>query len=74
VHEVDFIAERIDGAVLPVEVKFHKRIDPADIAGVRHFFSKFECPLFVVVTRDLSRWDERERVLYVPLQNFLLAF
>jgi predicted AAA+ superfamily ATPase len=74
VHEVDFVAERVDGAVLPVEVKFRKRIDPADIAGVRHFFAKFECPLSVVVTRDLSRWDERERVLYTPLQNFLLAF
>jgi len=74
VHEVDFVAERVDGVVLPIEVKFRKRVDAGDVAGLRHFSSKFDCPLSVVVTRDLSRWDERVRVLYVPLQNFLLAF
>jgi len=30
--------------------------------------------LGVVVTRELSRWDEDARVLFIPLENFLLAF
>jgi hypothetical protein len=73
-HEVDFVAERLDGSVLPVEVKFRKRIDAADVEGLRYFIRKFDSPLGVVVTRDLSRWDAAERIHYVPLQNFLLAF
>lgn len=73
-HEVDFVAERVDGSVLPVEVKFRKRIDAPDLDGLRHFMRKFDSPSGVVVTRDLSRWDAAERILYVPLQNFLLVF
>jgi len=73
-HEVDFIAERVDGSVLPVEVKFRKRIDAADLDGLRHFMRKFESPRGVVVTRDLTRWDAGARILYIPLQSFLLAF
>lgn len=73
-HEVDFVAERLDGSVLPVEVKFRKRIDAADLDGLRFFMRKFESPLGVVVTRDLSRWDAEQRILCIPLQSFLLAF
>ena len=73
-YEVDFVAERLDGSVLPVEVKFRKRIDAADVEGLRYFIRKFDSPLGVVVTRDLSRWDSSERIHYIPLQNFLLAF
>jgi hypothetical protein len=68
------VAERVDGTVLPVEVKFRKRIDAADLDGLRYFMRKFGSPCGVVVTRDLSRWDARERVLHVPLQSFLLTF
>jgi uncharacterized protein len=73
-HEVDFVAERVDGSVLPMEVKFRKRIDAADLDGFRYFMRKFESPCGVVVTRDLSRWDAEARVLNIPLQSFLLAF
>lgn len=73
-HEVDFVAERLDGSVLPVEVKFRRRVDAVDVEGLRHFMHKFASPYGVVVTRDLSRWDASERILYTPLQNFLLAF
>ena len=73
-HEVDFVAERVDGSVLPVEVKFRKRIYASDFDGLRYFMRKFESPSGVVVTRDLSRWDPAERILHIPLQSFLLAF
>ncbi len=73
-HEVDFVAERIDGAVLPVEVKFRKRIDAPDLDGLRFFMRKFGSPSGVVVTRELSRWDAEERILHMPLPSFLLAF
>jgi predicted AAA+ superfamily ATPase len=73
-HEVDFVAERVDGSVLPVEVKFRKRIGPPDLDGLRYFMRKFDSPCGVVVTRDLSRWDAGERILCIPLQSFLLAF
>ncbi len=73
-HEVDFVAERLDGEVLPVEVKFRKRIDPPDLDGLRYFMRKFKSPLGVVVTRELARWDAGQQILFIPLPSFLLAF
>lgn len=72
--EVDFIAERVDGALLPVEVKFRRRIDADDFAGLAVFQERFGRPEAVLVTRDLSRWDADRRTLCIPLEEFLLAF
>ncbi len=74
IQEVDFVAERIDGTVLPIEVKFRKRIDEKDLSGVRHFCSKFSVRHTVVVTRETSRWDLEKGELHLPLMNFLLSF
>jgi uncharacterized protein len=76
VREVDFVAERADGTVIPIEVKFRNRIDEEDLAGIRLFMERFHdrCPSGIVVTRELSQWDHKRKVLFVPLQYFLLAF
>jgi len=74
IREVDFVAERLDGQVLPVEVKFRRKVDDGDTVGMRFFQAKFRPPLAVVVTRERSGWDSEKRILYVPLRNFLLAF
>ena len=55
-------------------MKFRKRIDAADVDGLRYFKEKFASPWGLVVTRDLSHWDAQARIQYIPLQNFLLAF
>ncbi len=72
--EVDFVAERVDGTCLPVEVKFRKRIDSEDKRGVRLFLSRFSAPHGIIVTRDLFEWDPGSRILAVPLLEFLLCF
>jgi len=72
--EVDFVAERIDGTPLPIEVKFRKRIDPEDTKAIRAFLSRFRAPHGIIVTRDLFQWDGSNRILFVPLLEFLLAF
>lgn len=74
IAEVDFVAEKIDGSVLPIEVKFRKRIDGADVRGLMVFNQRFGTTFGVMVTRDLAEWRPLERVLYVPLHSFLLAF
>jgi uncharacterized protein len=74
VREVDFVAEKLDGSVVPIEVKFRKRIQEEDLAGLKLFTSRHKCPLSVVVTRDMSKWDKDRRILFIPLQSFLLAF
>jgi predicted AAA+ superfamily ATPase len=74
VREIDFVAERTDGAVLPIEVKFRRRIDPDDRVGLNHFIGRFNAPCGIMVTRDVSQWDEDGTCLFVPLLNFLLAF
>lgn len=72
--EVDFVAERVDGTCLPVEVKFRKRIDAADFKSAKVFLSRFSAPHAIVVTRDLYQWDPTTRILCVPLLEFLLCF
>lgn len=76
IREVDFVAEQADGTVVPIEVKFRKRIEEEDLVGMRLFMERFRdrCPLGIVVTREFSEWDQRRRVLFIPLQFFLLAF
>lgn len=75
-REVDFVAERLDGAVVPIEVKFRKQVDEADLSGVRIFQQRFRdhCRPAIVVTRDRSGWDAARNTAFVPLQNFLVAF
>jgi Holliday junction resolvase-like predicted endonuclease len=72
-EEVDFVAERTDGAVLPVEVKFRRRIDDADFRSLRSFMERHRCRRGLLVTRDTSDLDD-ERLLTVPLRDFLLAY
>ncbi len=72
--EVDFVAERADGAVLPVEVKFRRRVTPSDGEGLSVFRTRFGNGTGVLVTRDAYRWDPAARVLQIPLASFLASF
>jgi len=74
IREIDFVAERIEGTVVPVEVKFRMRIDDSDLAGIRVFSARHSPPLSVVVTREKTGWDPSRRILFIPLEAFLLAF
>jgi uncharacterized protein len=74
IREVDFVPERLDGSVIPIEVKFRKRIQEEDLEGIKLFRSRYKCPLAIVVTREMSKWDPARRILFIPLQDFLLAF
>lgn len=78
IREVDFVAERLDGRVLPIEIKFRRRVREPELAGLIHFIDRFQNLLGetrgVVITRDLHQWDEERRILLVPLATFLLAF
>jgi hypothetical protein len=72
-EEVDFVAERTDGMVLPVEIKFRRRIDDADFGALRRFMEKHRCRRGVLVTRQTSALDD-DRVMVVPLRDFLVAY
>lgn len=74
IREVDFVAERIDGTVLGLEVKFRKRIDRPDLAGLELFRKRYGGANPVVVTRDTTRWDPVGRGLQIGLLDYLLAF
>jgi predicted AAA+ superfamily ATPase len=72
-QEVDFVAERTDGEVLPVEVKFRRRIDDGDFRALRRFVDGYRSRRGILVSRDLFA-PEDDRVLVVPLRDFLLAY
>ncbi len=59
--------------MLPVEVKFRRRIDNADFAALRRFMEKHRCRCGVMVTKQASMLDD-DRVMVVPLRDFLLAY
>ena len=84
IREVDFVAERTDGALLPVEVKFRRRIEASDLLGLRLFNDRFKSKSPIVVTRETYHFDDRAQQslpidtvpgqLLLPLESFLLAF
>ncbi|MHB2026148.1 MAG: DUF4143 domain-containing protein [Elusimicrobiota bacterium] len=63
-EEVDFIIEALDGSVIPIEVKFRRRIDGEDCRP----------NLGIMVTRETFNIDQERKILFVPLMDFLLAF
>lgn len=72
--EVDFVAEDTSGAVVPIEVKFRRRIDSADFAGLHAFLERYNAPLGIMVTRETAGHWPLEKTLCVPLLDFLLTF
>lgn len=74
IREVDFVAERIDGATLPIEVKFRRKIDATHRVSLDLFRRRYGSPLAILVTRDQFSWAPLLGVLSAPLQSFLLAF
>jgi hypothetical protein len=72
VVEVDFVAEETDGAVLPIEIKFRRRLDVSDTVALRYFMHRFKSPCAILVTRDTLGWDPTARILSIPLLDFLL--
>ncbi|MBI3463121.1 MAG: ATP-binding protein [Planctomycetes bacterium] len=74
VREVDFVAEHTRGDVVPIEIKFRRAIEARDLVGLRAFMRRFPSRHAVMVTRDTYQWLPDEKILCVPLVEFLLAF
>lgn len=75
-REVDFVVERPDGTVIPIEVKFRKTVSEADYLGVKTFLTRFNklARHGLIITRQTRGWHAKDRILMVPLMEFLLAF
>ncbi len=72
--EVDYVAERIRGDVLPIEIKFRRSISTEDCFGLKRFLDRFDAKFGILVTRDTYAWHPDQRTMCVPLLEFLLAF
>jgi len=73
-EEIDFIPETLSGAVAPIEVKFRQRIESRDFVSVRRFMERFSSEAGFVVTRDQYQCPDGDRLMCVPILDFLLAF
>jgi predicted AAA+ superfamily ATPase len=73
-EEVDFVVEGLDGTLLPIEVKFRRRIGSEDLSAVSRFVEAYKAPLGIVVTRESFDWLPARKLILVPLLDFLLAF
>ncbi len=74
IREVDFVAEHIRGEIVPIEIKFRRKIEDQDFTSLRAFIRRFPTKHGIMVTRDSYGWVSRDRILCVPLMEFLLAF
>lgn len=73
--EVDFVPEDHAGVVIPIEIKFRRRLSENDFFGLRHFLHRFSsAPFGILVTRETFDWKENDRILCVPLLDFLCEF
>lgn len=72
--EVDFVLEDLEGRVVPVEVKFRRQVADDDLATIRWFMRAHRSPFGVVISRDTWQEIPEERLLVIPLADFLLAF
>ncbi len=73
-EEVDFVVEAPDGTVVPIEVKYRRRIDREDWAPVEQFIKRYNSPLGLIVTRETYSDPPDSKIILVPLRDFLLAF
>jgi len=72
--EVDFVPEDQSGAVIPIEIKFRHQLHGKDFHGLRTFMKRFGSPYGLMVTRDVFDWKAEDRILCVPLLDFLCTF
>ncbi len=72
--EVDFVPEDQSGMVIPIEIKFRHQLHGKDFRGLRGFMNRFKSPYGLLVTRDVFDWKAEDRILCVPLLDFLCAF
>jgi predicted AAA+ superfamily ATPase len=72
--EVDFVPEDQSGVVVPIEIKFRHQLRGRDFHGLRTFMKRFRSPHGLLVTRDTFDWKPEDRILCVPLLDFLCAF
>lgn len=72
-EEVDFVAERTDGTVLPLEVKFRRRVDESDLQGMRRFIDRYRPAWGLVATRETFK-PATDGIMLVPLRDLLLAY
>jgi len=70
--ETDFIVSLGGKRYLPIEVKY--RGSPDEIEGLKYFLKKYQQPVGIVVTKDLSSVSENPDILFLPLEVFLLLF
>ena len=68
--EVDLVV-RLRGGPVPIEVKYRRRVDKQDLAGLSRFSSRFDPPLSVAVSRDTADMIG-DRTVVVPLWLYLL--
>lgn len=73
-REVDFVLEDRVGKVVPIEVKFRKKLDSKDFSGLSCFMERFGSRTGILVTLDTWEWNQKTGILCVPLLDFLLAF
>lgn len=71
-RELDFVVHVGGKRYVPIEVKYRDTID--DLSAIKYFLKEYGQTFGIVVTKDMVKAPEEQRLLFVPLAIFLLFF
>jgi len=67
--EIDFVLD-LKKELVPIEVKYRKKITKEDIKTMHEFFRKFKSKRGIIVTKNT--WKREGKILFIPAWVFLL--
>jgi len=71
-RELDFVVHVGGKRYVPIEVKYRDAVD--DLSALHYFLKEYGQSFGIVVTKDMVKAPEEQRLLFVPLAIFLLFF
>ena len=71
-REVDFVVHVGGKRYLPIEVKYRDTMD--DLGAIKYFMEEYNQKFGIVVTKNLVKYPEEKKLLFIPLSVFLLFF
>ena len=69
--EIDIILEA-SGKVIPIESKYAEQIRPEDIQELKNYTAENECPFSILLTKKSLQFDEKNKIISIPLWLYLL--
>ncbi len=69
--EIDIVIE-LNGKIIPIESKYAEQIKSEDVQELRNCVKENNCPFGILLTKKSFRFDEKNKIISIPLWLYLL--